>query len=205
MQNLKELSTFLHLKGEQRNRKIDAMIAPISDEIKRLENIPLLRFIQEIDRNQENAISKCFARQFVLGNISCKKSDDCIRALKMDFRFKSLNLLNEIHDQLIKTDAYDSTKSRQPDSRSTIPTESQDPMIDNFDLLAKNYIEKIQKEQEMLKESKPQLWIAAVSFLSPLIFQMLGSWLTNMGLSSQPENLFSGLSQMLAGNLGGPW
>jgi len=69
----------------------------------------------------------------------------------------------------------------------------------SIDIISKKIIEDTQKELEILNADKPQIWIAAVSMLSPLIIQLLSSWAIQAGLSTKPESLFSGLTQILTG------
>ena len=71
--------------------------------------------------------------------------------------------------------------------------------LESIDIISKKIIEDTQKELEILNADKPQIWIAAVSLLSPLIIQLLSSWAIQAGLSSKPESLFSGLTQILTG------
>lgn len=202
MQDLKDISTILQLKGEQRNRKINAIIGNFNKKIEFFKNMDIYKLIFEDNCDQEDTRIKCFSRKLIFGKRCGKKSDNCIRAMGIDFRFKSLDFMTEIRDELIKMDAPKSNTSWQPEFQSISLIESADHMSDDIYLLAKDYIEKIQEELSLLKESKPQLWIAAVSILSPVMVQILGSAMIKMGLSSQPESLLSGLFKILTGTGG---
>ncbi|MDD1762431.1 MAG: tetratricopeptide repeat protein, partial [Methanothrix sp.] len=79
------------------------------------------------------------------------------------------------------------------------PSEQVSKDYEFINIISKKIIEDTQKELEILNADKPQIWIAAVSLLSPLIIQILSSWAIQAGLSSKPESLFSGLTQILTG------
>ncbi|MGV8175080.1 MAG: tetratricopeptide repeat protein [Methanothrix sp.] len=70
----------------------------------------------------------------------------------------------------------------------------------DFILLNKKYIKELQNELDSSKASNPQIWITSISLLSPVIIQILSYLTIQMGLSSNPESLFSGLPQMLGGS-----
>ena len=120
-----------------------------------------------------------------------KKRLDEILSLKEIKRLKDSSVENNfLEEQMLEQfDILSKTESPDLDSKD----------LKSINIISKKIIEDTQKELEILNADKPQIWIAAVSLLSPLIIQILSYWAIQAGLSSKPESLFSGLTQILTG------
>lgn len=126
-----------------------------------------------------------------LQGIEAKKRLDEILSLKEIKRLKESSVeKNFLEEQMLAQ--FDCLSKTQPPDLALKDLKS-------INIISKKIIEDTQKELELINADKPQIWIAAVSLLSPLIIQILSSWAIQAGLSSKPENLFSGLTQILTG------
>lgn len=98
-------------------------------------------------------------------------------------------------DTSLMVELKDQLKSYQDSYDGLLNTSNED----GIKILIDKCIADTQKELDSLSRAKPSPWITAVSVLSPFVIQSLSSWMIKMGVSSDPESLFSGLVPILIG------
>jgi tetratricopeptide (TPR) repeat protein len=98
-------------------------------------------------------------------------------------------------DTSLMVELKDQLKSYQDSYDGLLNTSNEE----GIKILIDKCIADTQKELDSLSRAKPSPWITAVSVLSPFVIQSLSSWMIKMGVSSDPESLFSGLVPILIG------